>query len=520
MNGIAHSPIVNKMTAHPKESLPLAWLEGRLGISFENLVGGPWPAKGSWFGKNWSAILFMNKPDIRKDPEVMYHCIQLAKKDALDYIQNLNINHGEFINNGETCIVLYSGSLGSYESYYELMKLLHGEERENNLGMKWITITKKMIDDSIELIKKFSGIDTYQSKTEVKQRNHSKLRRFINTLYAPDKNTDKYYWKDLFLEPELNANYLTTNLRDERTKAIANVILDKHTKWVLNNINETYLKSLKDNQNVQFQFLEFFRINVKRFEEFGVERKYVCTGALYGKENYEQTIISLKESWPLKFNTFDKSNYEEAYNKAIKSVLKYVERLKEECLVKVDRFKLILGKRCDTMFNKFLRLEKTIETNTSLFSDVKKDIKRGEENVLRAKNEIEKRDKEIVRMVMQDLSRANEHLRKRLKELEEIVNVRLKAKDKTLKKLEEKLKEVNGEVREKAYQYMCKKIESGFKRGIEVCCVCFDRKINTVLIPCGHVKTCFLCAMHLEGSHEHKCPICRKDIENVNKVYF
>ena len=55
------------------------------------------------------------------------------------------------------------------------------------------------------------------------------------------------------------------------------------------------------------------------------------------------------------------------------------------------------------------------------------------------------------------------------------------------------------------------------------CVVCFDRKIDCVLSPCGHVATCQRCAerlvaVYLTSTQREKlgrCPICRSRIETV-----
>ena len=47
------------------------------------------------------------------------------------------------------------------------------------------------------------------------------------------------------------------------------------------------------------------------------------------------------------------------------------------------------------------------------------------------------------------------------------------------------------------------------------CCVCFDRRINTRLQPCGHVALCHACAARLTSS---RCPLCRAQIVDVLRV--
>mmetsp|Transcript_45322 Transcript_45322/g.75599 ORF Transcript_45322/g.75599 Transcript_45322/m.75599 type:complete len:351 (-) Transcript_45322:24-1076(-) len=65
------------------------------------------------------------------------------------------------------------------------------------------------------------------------------------------------------------------------------------------------------------------------------------------------------------------------------------------------------------------------------------------------------------------------------------------------------------------------------------CCVCLDAPREVALLPCGHVALCFACASTLankrpsknkqsEAKHGgyHGCPICRKRIDSVARVYF
>jgi len=61
-------------------------------------------------------------------------------------------------------------------------------------------------------------------------------------------------------------------------------------------------------------------------------------------------------------------------------------------------------------------------------------------------------------------------------------------------------------------QYSCddiNKIEETY------CKVCWERSMNSVLLFCGHICTCYLCSLHL--TH---CPICCKPIEKSQRVYL
>ena len=47
------------------------------------------------------------------------------------------------------------------------------------------------------------------------------------------------------------------------------------------------------------------------------------------------------------------------------------------------------------------------------------------------------------------------------------------------------------------------------------CKVCFERNMDAVFIPCGHVAACFPCASKMT-----QCPICRSDVDRVVRLYF
>jgi Zinc finger, C3HC4 type (RING finger) len=54
------------------------------------------------------------------------------------------------------------------------------------------------------------------------------------------------------------------------------------------------------------------------------------------------------------------------------------------------------------------------------------------------------------------------------------------------------------------------------------CIVCYERKVDTAFNPCGHLGCCHPCATRINSSpfsSERKCPICRRNITSLLKVY-
>lgn len=52
-------------------------------------------------------------------------------------------------------------------------------------------------------------------------------------------------------------------------------------------------------------------------------------------------------------------------------------------------------------------------------------------------------------------------------------------------------------------------------RSEKTCKICYDKIYNAAFLPCGHVLSCWECA-----SACTKCPMCRKNITSVTKLYF
>jgi hypothetical protein len=55
-------------------------------------------------------------------------------------------------------------------------------------------------------------------------------------------------------------------------------------------------------------------------------------------------------------------------------------------------------------------------------------------------------------------------------------------------------------------------------RGEDSCCVCMDKRKDAALVPCGHKVMCLACAQLLQA-RERKCPVCRRSIDNVVRVF-
>lgn len=52
-------------------------------------------------------------------------------------------------------------------------------------------------------------------------------------------------------------------------------------------------------------------------------------------------------------------------------------------------------------------------------------------------------------------------------------------------------------------------------REARLCKICMDKEVGVVLLPCGHLVTCVLCASSLP-----RCPVCRENIKATVKTYL
>ncbi|CAE8680853.1 unnamed protein product, partial [Polarella glacialis] len=54
--------------------------------------------------------------------------------------------------------------------------------------------------------------------------------------------------------------------------------------------------------------------------------------------------------------------------------------------------------------------------------------------------------------------------------------------------------------------------------GQDTCCVCMDKRKDSVLTPCGHRAVCSECGETLKA-RSRKCPVCRQTITGVVRVF-
>jgi hypothetical protein len=53
----------------------------------------------------------------------------------------------------------------------------------------------------------------------------------------------------------------------------------------------------------------------------------------------------------------------------------------------------------------------------------------------------------------------------------------------------------------------------------EICNICMEHKINTVIVDCGHRIFCINCSHQYKDDASPTCPICRKAITHIIKIY-
>ena len=58
------------------------------------------------------------------------------------------------------------------------------------------------------------------------------------------------------------------------------------------------------------------------------------------------------------------------------------------------------------------------------------------------------------------------------------------------------------------------------KPGTKMCCICLERAVSRVLVPCGHTILCAGCGDRQGLSRiDYKCPECRSDVEQAIRIF-
>eukprot|EP00163_Fabomonas_tropica_P001119 TRINITY_DN10851_c0_g1_i1.p1 TRINITY_DN10851_c0_g1~~TRINITY_DN10851_c0_g1_i1.p1 ORF type:complete len:368 (+),score=37.66 TRINITY_DN10851_c0_g1_i1:30-1106(+) len=55
--------------------------------------------------------------------------------------------------------------------------------------------------------------------------------------------------------------------------------------------------------------------------------------------------------------------------------------------------------------------------------------------------------------------------------------------------------------------------------GRELCCICMNNAVNTVILECHHSVLCLDCAKSLMASKIKECPVCRQEIKEIMEIY-
>ncbi|CAK9143995.1 unnamed protein product [Ilex paraguariensis] len=54
----------------------------------------------------------------------------------------------------------------------------------------------------------------------------------------------------------------------------------------------------------------------------------------------------------------------------------------------------------------------------------------------------------------------------------------------------------------------------------KICVICYDEPRDCFFIPCGHCATCYVCAQRIMDGERKACPVCRKFINKVRKLFI
>ncbi|ESW08726.1 hypothetical protein PHAVU_009G069600 [Phaseolus vulgaris] len=53
----------------------------------------------------------------------------------------------------------------------------------------------------------------------------------------------------------------------------------------------------------------------------------------------------------------------------------------------------------------------------------------------------------------------------------------------------------------------------------KLCCICYDEQRSSFFVPCGHCATCYDCAQRIVDGESKVCPICRRLIHKVRRLF-
>ncbi|XP_044511884.1 E3 ubiquitin-protein ligase APD2-like [Mangifera indica] len=53
----------------------------------------------------------------------------------------------------------------------------------------------------------------------------------------------------------------------------------------------------------------------------------------------------------------------------------------------------------------------------------------------------------------------------------------------------------------------------------KICVICYDEERNCFLVPCGHCATCYDCAQRIFKGENRTCPVCRRLIGKVRRLF-
>lgn len=53
----------------------------------------------------------------------------------------------------------------------------------------------------------------------------------------------------------------------------------------------------------------------------------------------------------------------------------------------------------------------------------------------------------------------------------------------------------------------------------EKCKICYAKKVSTIILPCLHVCMCIACSRAISVTEDPKCPICKKQMNQVSKIF-